>query len=81
VTSQAKAAVATDLAAALARRAAAAGATAHAAAVAAARDTPISDTVTDALYSAYAAYTSCPHETYYSVQNNKLLELIAQNAA
>jgi hypothetical protein len=80
VASLARAAVATDLAAANARRAAAAGATAHAAAVAAARDIPILDTAADALYLAFAAYTSGPHDPYYSVQNNKLLELIAQNS-
>jgi hypothetical protein len=81
VASLARAAVTTDLAAAHARKAAAAGATAHAAAVAATHDMPIPDTAADALYSAFAAYTSCPADTYYSVQNDKLLELIAQNSA
>ncbi len=79
--SLAKAATAADIAAARARRAAAAGAVAHASAVAAARDTPIPDSAADALYSAYAAYTTYPHDAYYSVQNDKLLELIAQNFA
>jgi hypothetical protein len=80
VASLARAAVATDHAAAHARRAAAAGATAHAAAVAAALDVPTPDTAADALYSAFAAYTSCARDTYYSVQNDKLMELIAQNS-
>jgi hypothetical protein len=80
VASLAGAAIAADLAAAHARKAAAAGATAHATAVAASRDIPIPDTAADPLYSAFAAYTSCPHDTYYSVQNDKLLELIGQNS-
>ncbi|WP_404713679.1 hypothetical protein [Sphingomonas sp. MMS24-J13] len=81
VASLARAAAATELAAAHARQAAAAGATAHAAAVSAARDVPLPDTAADALYSAFAAYTSTPHDAYYSVQNDKLLELIAQNCS
>ena len=81
VASLAGAAVATELPARHARQAAAAGATAHASAVAAARDVPIPDTAADALYLAFAAYTSAPHDASYSVQNDKLLDFIAQNLA
>jgi hypothetical protein len=35
----------------------------------------------DALYSAFAAYTSGPYDAYYSIQNDKLLELIGQHSS
>jgi len=78
VASVAAAAVAADTAAARAHTAAATGAAAHAAAVTAAHNVAPADTAADAYYSAYAAYSACAADAFYSAQNKKLLEMIDQ---
>ena len=76
VTSVAAAATTSATAASLASIAAAAGAAAHAASVTAARNKSPIDTVSDAYYSAFAAYSTYAIDSYYTKQDKNLLELI-----